>query len=77
MKRLFDLFENEEPANEPQRYVISVILDEETCPVCRPLEGISATKQTYLPMPPFDECTSREGCRCFLVAIYPGEGKSV
>lgn len=56
-------------------YVWSAILDANVCDPCEELDGSEAERLDQLPDAPYENCAGGANCRCFVVAVFKGEGQ--
>jgi SPP1 gp7 family putative phage head morphogenesis protein len=61
--------------DEIDYYYWSAILDKNTCGPCEELDGATASSLDQLPDAPYEDCEGGPNCRCFVIAVFEGEGQ--
>jgi HK97 family phage portal protein len=60
--------------DEIEYYYWSAILDKNVCGPCEELDGATADRLDQLPDAPYENCEGGSSCRCFVIAVFAGEG---
>lgn len=56
-------------------YVWTSCMDKDTCSACQGMDGKEWKRKKDIAPTPHPGCTSLEGCRCQIVAVFEDEGK--